>query len=69
MIQCSIVCMVLPLVGIVIGILIVIVLIFKLSKTHPREVAGMDIHCKKCGLETRGLRCPNCEKKPQRFGV
>jgi len=61
--------MVLPLIGIVIGILIVIGLIIKLSKTHPREVAGMDIHCKKCGIETRGLRCPNCEKKPQRFGV
>ncbi len=69
MIQCSIVYMALVLIGIAIGILIVIVLIFKLSKTHPREVAGMDIHCKKCGLETRGLGCPNCEKKPQRFGV
>ena len=61
--------MVLPLIGIVIGILLVIVLIVKLSKTHPREVAGMDMHCKKCGIETRGLRCPKCERKPQRFGV
>jgi hypothetical protein len=61
--------MALPLIVIVIGILIVIVLIFKLSKTHPREVAGMDIHCKKCGLETRGLGCPNCEKNSYRFGV
>jgi len=69
MIRCSIVCMALALIGIVIGILIVIGLIIKLSKTHPREVAGMNIHCKKCGIETRGLRCPNCEKKPQRFGV
>ncbi len=61
--------MALALIGITIGILIVIGLIIKLSKTHPREVAGMDMHCKKCGLETRGLRCPNCEKKSQRFGV
>jgi len=56
-------------IGIVIGILLVIVLIVKLSKTHPREVAGMNMHCKKCGIETRGLRCPKCERKPQRFGV
>jgi len=56
-------------IGIVIGILLVIVLIVKLSKTHPREVAGIDMHCKKCGIETRGLRCPKCERKPQRFGV
>ncbi len=61
--------MALVLIVITIGILIVIGLIIKLSKTNPREVAGMDMHCKKCGLETRGLRCPNCEKKPQRFGV
>ncbi len=56
-------------IGIVIGILLVIVLILKLSKTNPREVAGMNMHCKKCGTETRGLRCPKCERKPQRFGV
>ncbi len=56
-------------IGVVIGILLVIVLILKLSKTHPREVAGMNMHCKKCGIETRGLRCPKCERKPQRFGV
>ena len=61
--------MALALIGIAIGIVIVIILIIKVSKTHPREVEGMDIHCKKCGLETRGLGCPNCEKKPQRFGV
>jgi len=56
-------------IGIVIGILLVIGLIVKITKTHPREVAGINMHCKKCGIETRGLRCPNCEKKPQRFGV
>jgi len=56
-------------IGIVVGILLVIVLIVKISKTHPREVAGINMHCKKCGIETRGLRCPNCERKPQRFGV
>ncbi len=61
--------MVLALIGIVIGILVVTALIIKLSKTHPREVAGIDMHCKKCGLETRGLKCPNCEKKSQTFGV
>ncbi len=59
--------MVLALVGIVIGILIVIALIIKLSKTHPYEVAGIVMHCKKCGQETRGLKCSKCE--PQRFGV
>ncbi len=59
--------MVLAQIVIVIGILIVIALIIKVSKTHPQEVAGIDVHCKKCGLETRGLECPKC--KPQRFGV
>ncbi len=56
-------------IGIVIGILLVIGLIIKITKTNPREVAGINMHCKKCGIETRGLRCPNCERKPQRFGV
>ena len=59
--------MVLALVAIVIGILIVIALIIKLSKTHPLEVAGIVIHCKKCGQETRGLKCPKCESHG--FGV
>ena len=61
--------MVLALIGIIIGILVVTALIIKLSKTHPHEVAGIDMHCKKCGIETRGLKCPNCEKKSQTFGV
>ncbi len=56
-------------IGIVIGIVLVIGLIIKITKTNPREVAGINMHCKKCGIETRGLRCPNCERKPQRFGV
>ena len=54
-------------IGLVVGILLLIILIVKLSKTHPRDVAGIDVYCKKCGLETRGLECPKC--KPQRFGV
>ncbi len=61
--------MVLALIGIAIGILLVIILIIKVSKTHPREVAGIDVYCRKCGLETRGLKCPKCEKEPKSFGV
>ncbi len=59
--------MALALIVIVIGILIVIALIIKVSKTHPLDVAGIVMHCKKCGQETRGLKCSKCE--PQRFGV
>ncbi len=59
--------MVLALVGIVTGILIVIALIIKLSKTHPHEIAGIIMHCKKCGQEIRVPKCPKCES--QRFGV
>lgn len=61
--------MVLALIGIAIGVLLVVVLIIKISKTSPREVAGIDMYCRKCGLETKGLNCPRCEKKPQSFGV
>jgi hypothetical protein len=61
--------MVLALIGIAIGILIVAVLIIKAFKTPPREVVGMEIHCKKCGIKTNGLACPKCEKKSQSFGV
>lgn len=56
-------------IGIAIGILIAVILIIKASKTSPREVVGIDSHCKKCGLETRGLKCPRCEKKSKSFGV
>ena len=61
--------MVFVLIGIAIGILIVGVLIIKAFKTPSREIVGMDIHCKKCGIKTNGLACPKCEKKSQSFGV
>ncbi|MBL7002355.1 MAG: hypothetical protein ISR80_06345 [Nitrosopumilus sp.] len=61
--------MVLALIGIAIGILLVIILIIKVTKTSPREVVGIDVYCKKCGLETKGLNCSKCEKKHQSFGV
>jgi hypothetical protein len=47
--------MVFAYIGIAIGVLIVLILIVKISRTNPREVAGVDVFCKKCGLETRGL--------------
>jgi hypothetical protein len=50
--------MALAYIGIAIGVLIVIILIVKIARTSPREVAGIDVYCKKCGLETRGLDCP-----------
>ena len=56
-------------IGLAVGILLLIILIVKLSKTHPREVAGIEVYCRKCGLETRGLKCPKCENKSQTFGV
>jgi hypothetical protein len=49
--------------------LIVVILIVKISRTSPREVAGIDTFCKKCGLETRGMNCPKYEKKSKSFGV
>ena len=33
-------------IGIAIGILIAVILIIKATKTGPREVVGMDTHCK-----------------------
>lgn len=60
--------MVLALIGIVIGVLLVIFLISKASKTNPRDVVRIGVYCKKCGFETRGLKCPKCEKS-QSFGV
>ncbi len=56
-------------IGIAIGILIAVILIIKASKTNPREVMGINTHCQKCGLETKGLKCPRCEKKSRSFGV
>ena len=61
--------MALAYIGIAIGVLIVLILIVKISRTSPREVAGIDVYCKRCGLEKRGLNCPKCEKKSKSFGV
>ena len=61
--------MVLAYIGIAIGVLLVVILIVKVSRTNPREVAGIDMHCKKCGIETNGTTCPKCEKKSQQFGI
>jgi len=61
--------MVLVLIGIVVGIIIVAILIVKATKTHSKEVLGIDMFCRKCGTKTNGLKCPKCEKKHQSFGV
>ena len=61
--------MVLVLIGIAIGILIVAILIIKATKTPSREIVGINIHCKKCGIRTNGLACPKCNDKFQSFGV
>ena len=61
--------MALAYIGIAIGVLIVLILIVKISRTSPREVAGIDVYCKRCGLETKGLNCPKCERKSKSFGV
>ena len=61
--------MVLILIGIVIGILIVAILIIKAIKTPSREIVGININCKKCGIRINGLACPKCENKSQSFGV
>jgi predicted Zn-ribbon and HTH transcriptional regulator len=59
--------MVLIWIGIAIGVLLAIVLILKVSKTNPREIAGIKTHCAKCGLRTKGSECPRCKSKS--FGV
>ena len=61
--------MVLILIGIAIGILIVAILIIKATKTPSREIVGINIHCKKCGIRTNGLACSKCNNKFQSFGV
>jgi len=61
--------MVLVWIGIAVGILIVAILIIKASKTSSRDVIGVDLHCRKCGIKTNGLKCPKCEKTSQSFGV
>jgi len=61
--------MVLAYIGIAIGVLLVIILIIKVAKTNPREVARINSICKRCGIKTNGLKCPKCEKESQSFGV
>jgi hypothetical protein len=61
--------MVIVLIGIAIGVLIVAILIVKVLKTSSRDVMGMDVHCRKCGIKINGLTCQKCEKKPKSFGV
>ena len=61
--------MVLVWIGIAVGILLIIILIVKAAKTPSRDVVGIDIHCRKCGIKTNGLKCPRCEKRTQSFGV
>ncbi len=56
-------------IGIAIGVLLVMILIVKISRTNPREVAGADIRCDKCGAKTYGIGCKQCRKKSQSFGV
>ncbi|MEO2201171.1 MAG: hypothetical protein ABGW49_06050 [Nitrosopumilus sp.] len=61
--------MVLVLIGIAIGVILIAVLIIKAFKTSSKDIVGMDIRCKKCGIKTNGLACPKCEKKSKSFGV
>jgi len=61
--------MVLALIGIAVGILLVIFLIIKAIKTSSRDVVGVDMHCRKCGIKTHGLSCPKCEQRTKSFGV
>ncbi len=61
--------MVLAYVGIAIGVLLVVILIVKVAKTNPREIAGIDERCKRCGGKTNGARCTKCEKESQSFDV
>ena len=61
--------MVLLWIGIAARILLLIILIIKAVKTHSRDVVGIDMFCRKCGIKTNGLKCPRCEKTSQSFGV
>ena len=56
-------------IGIAIGVLIAVILIVKAIKTPSRDVVGIELHCRKCGLATKGLKCPRCEKDTKSFGV
>jgi len=59
--------MVLIWIGIAIGVLLAVILIVKISKTNPHEIAGIEMHCAKCGLKTNGSECSRC--KSNSFGV
>jgi len=61
--------MVLALIGIALGVLIVIILIIKAIKTPSRDVVGVDMHCRKCGIKINGLTCPKCKIAAKSFGV
>jgi len=61
--------MVLVLIGIAVGILIVAVLIIKATRTPSRDIVGIDLHFRKCGIKTHGLPCPKCENRTKSFGV
>ncbi len=61
--------MVLLLIGIAIGAIITTVLIVKYFKTNPQDVLGFNNRCQKCGLETKGMKCPRCEKDKKTFGI
>ncbi len=61
--------MVFVLIVIAIGVLIAIILIIKAIKTSPRDVMGVDMHCRKCGIKINGTACPKCEKATKSFGV
>jgi predicted Zn-ribbon and HTH transcriptional regulator len=60
--------MVLAYIGIVIGVIILIALIVKLLKSSPMAVLYLNLHCKKCGYKTNGLKCPKCDYKKS-FGI
>ncbi len=49
--------MVLVLIGIVVGIIIVAILIVKATKTHSKEVLGIDMLFRKCVTKSNGLKC------------
>ncbi|NJK77772.1 MAG: hypothetical protein HC944_01775 [Nanoarchaeota archaeon] len=61
--------MVLVWIGIAVGIIIVAALIIKTSKINPKVVLGVSLRCKRCGSETKGLKCVRCDKKFKSFGV
>ena len=56
-------------IGIAIGILIAIILVVKAIKTPAIDVVKMEMHCKRCGFKTNGLKCPRCENKNSSYGI